>query len=252
MYRFCFATALICTLTLIVSSQNVAAQSQLAQDTYAIFESTCLNCHGPDGAFRETLLMEHAELIGGGSVVPGNPNASELYKRLLGPTENGAQMPFGLPHLLPPQSIEVVRRWILAGAPDWTPTTTPLRRFITPREVLTSIESHLNSLSSFDRSFARYFTMTHLYNAAETPEILAEYRSALYKLVNSLSWGSTIINPQPIDPQATIYYIDLRHYEWDRQRRLDEDRGRVSLSHLVRRARPSRSAESTGSGCRHR
>ena len=91
--------------------------------------------------------MEHAELINGGTVVPGNPNASELYKRLLGPTENGAQMPFGLPQL-PVQSIEVVRRWILAGAPDWTPTTTPLRRFITPREVLTSIESHLNSLSS--------------------------------------------------------------------------------------------------------
>ena len=194
--------------------QHTWAQQQLAQDAYAIFEASCLNCHGADGAFRESLLMEHSELIDGGTVVPGNPNASELYKRLLGPTENGAQMPFGLPQL-PPQSIEVVRRWILAGAPDWTPTATPLRRFITPREVLTSIESHLNSLSSFDRSFARYFTMTHLYNAGETPEILAEYRTALYKLVNSLSWGSTIINPQPIDPQATIYYIDVRHYEWD-------------------------------------
>ena len=124
-------------------------------------------------------------------------------------------MPFGLPQL-PAQSIETVRRWILAGAPDWTPTTTPLRRFITPREVLTSIESHLNSLSSFDRAFARYFTLTHLYNAGETAEILAEYRKALNKLVNSLSWGSGITNPQPIDPQATIFYIDLRHYEWDR------------------------------------
>ena len=82
--------------------------------------------------------------------------------------------------------------------------------------MLTSIETHLNSLSSFDRSFARYFTMTHLYNASETSQILAEYRTALYKLVNSLSWGNTIINPQPIDPQATIYYIDLRRYEWDR------------------------------------
>ena len=206
--------ALIALLTLTASSPNVAAQSQIARDTYAIFEASCLNCHGVDGAFRETLLMEHSELIDGGTVVPGNPNASELYKRLLGPTENGAQMPFGLPQL-PPQSIDTVRRWILAGAPDWTITTTTLRRFITPREVLTSIESHLNSLSSFDRSFARYFTMTHLYNAAEIPEILAEYRTALYKLVNSLSWGSGIINPQPIDPQATIFYIDLRHYEWD-------------------------------------
>ena len=215
MYRRHFIAVLICLSLLIVGFQHVSAQSQLAQDTYAIFEATCLNCHGADGAFRETLLMEHTELINGGTVVPGNPNASELYKRLLGPTENGAQMPFGLPQL-PPQSIDTVRRWILAGAPDWTPTTTPLRRFITPREVLTSIESHLNSLSSFDRSFARYFTMTHLYNAAETPEILAEYRTALYKLVNSLSWGSGIINPQPIDPQATIFYIDVRHYEWDR------------------------------------
>ena len=207
--------ALIALLTLIASFQNVSAQSQLAQDTYAIFEASCLNCHGADGAFRETLLMEHSELIDGGTVVPGNPDASELYKRLLGPTENGVQMPFGQPQL-PAQSIDTVRRWILAGAPDWTATTTPLRRFITPREALTSIESHLNSLSSFDRSFARYFTMTHLYNAGATPDILAEYRSALYKLVNSLSWGSGIINPQPIDPQATIYYIDLRHYEWDR------------------------------------
>ena len=25
-----------------------------------------------------------------------------------------------------------------------------------------------------------------------------------------------VINPHPIDPQATIFYIDLRHYEWDR------------------------------------
>ena len=211
--RHCIA--LIALLTLIVGFQHVSAQSQLAQDTYAIFEASCLNCHGPDGAFRETLLMEHSELINGGTVVPANPDASELYKRLLGPTENGAQMPFGLPQL-PAQSIETVRRWILAGAPDWAATSAPDHRFIPPSEVLTSIETHLSSLSSFDRAFARYFTLTHLYNAGETTEILREYRKALNKLVNSLSWGSRITNPQPIDPQATIFYIDLRHYEWDR------------------------------------
>ena len=205
---------LIALLTLIVGSQNVSAQSQLAQDTYAIFEASCLNCHGPDGAFRETLLMEHSELIDGGTVVPGNPDASELYKRLLGPTENGVQMPFGQ-QPLPAQSIDTIRRWILAGAPEWTTTRITDGRFISPAEVLTSIETHLTSLEPFDRAFARYFTLTHLYNAGETAQILGEYRKALNKLVNSLSWGSGITNPQPIDPQATIYYIDLRHYEWD-------------------------------------
>ena len=206
--------AFICLLALTVGSQNVSAQSQLAQDAYAIFEGSCLICHGADGAYRETLLMEHDTLIGGGTVVPGNPNASELYKRLLGPTESGAQMPFGQPPL-PPQSIEAIRRWIVAGAPDWATIPTTNSRFISPSEILNTIETHLNTLSAFDRAFARYFTLTHLYNAGETPELLGEYRKALYKLVNSLSWGLDVINPIPIDPQATIFYIDLRHYEWD-------------------------------------
>ncbi len=215
MYKRHFIFALICLLSFAAGSQDLSAQSQLAQDTYAIFEASCLNCHGPDGAFRETLLMEHAELIEGGSVVPGNPDTSELYKRLLGPTENGAQMPFGQSQL-PPQSIETIRQWIVAGAPDWKTAPAIDRPFISPAQTLNNIETHLTSLEPFDRAFARYFTLTHLYNAGETAEILREYRLALAKLVNSLSWGSAIINPQPIDSQATIFYIDLRHYEWDR------------------------------------
>ena len=216
MYRRHSITALICLLTFIAGSQNVSAQSQLAQDAYAIFEGSCLICHGSDGAYRETLLMEHDALIEGGTVVPGNPDASELYKRLLGTTENGgAQMPLGQPPL-PDPSIDTIRRWILAGAPDWATTPTTDSRFISSGEMLDSIETHLMSLEPFDRAFARYFTLTHLYNAGETAEILREYCKALSKLVNSLSWGLDIVNPQPIDPQQTIYYIDLRHYEWDR------------------------------------
>ena len=208
--------ALIGLLTLIISTHNVSAQSQIAQDAYAIFEGSCLICHGPDGAYRETLLMEHDALIERGTVVPGNPDASELYKRLLGTTENGgAQMPLGQPPL-PDPSIDTIRRWILAGAPDWATTPTTDSRFISSGEMLDSIETHLMSLEPFDRAFARYFTLTHLYNAGETAEILREYCKALSKLVNSLSWGLDIVNPQPIDPQQTIYYIDLRHYEWDR------------------------------------
>ena len=207
--------ALIGLLTLIVGSQNLSAQSQIAQDAYAIFEGSCLICHGPDGAYRETLLMKHATLIEKGTVIPGNPDASELYKRLLGTTENGgAQRPLGQPPL-PPQSIDTIRRWILAGAPDWATTPTTDSRFISPGEILNIIKNHLTLLEPFDRAFARYFSLAHLYNSGETPEILREYRNALSKLVNGLSWGLEVINPIPIDPQATIFYIDLRHYEWD-------------------------------------
>ena len=197
----------------VVDSQNVSAQQQIALDTHAIFAQSCFNCHGPDGAYKETLLMEHNELISeNGPVVPGNPEASRLYKRLLG--EGGQLMPLGGPPL-PNSQIEAVKNWILVGAPDWAATSTTDDDFISPAEILNTIETHLMSLSSFDRAFARYFTMTHLYNAGESPSILQEYRKGLNKLVNSLSWGSAITNPQPIDSHGTIFYIDLRHYEWD-------------------------------------
>ena len=205
--------ALILLLIFIVGSQNISAQQQIALDTYAIFQQSCLICHGPDGAYKETLLMEHNALIEKGSVVPGNPDASELYNRLL-ITDTAKRMPLGQPQL-PAQSINTIRNWILAGAPDWATVAATDGDFISPGEMLTTIETHLMSLSSFDRSFARYFTMTHLYNTGESAGLLQEYRKALYKLVNSLSWGSTVTNPTPIDPQGTIFYIDLRHYEWD-------------------------------------
>ena len=205
--------ALIGLLILIIGSQNVYSQQQIALDTYAILEQSCFNCHGPEGSFKETLLIEHNALIQNGTVVQGNPDASELYKRLI-TTDAAKRMPLLQPQL-PAQSINTIRNWILAGAPDWATVATTDGDFISPAEILNTIENHLMSLAPFDRAYARYFTMTHLYNAGETAGMLQEYRKGLSKLVNSLSWKVTVTNPHPIDPQGTIFYIDLRHYEWD-------------------------------------
>ena len=87
--------------------------------------------------------------------------------------------------------------------------------FITTEAMLKSIHTHVTSLSDFDRSFARYFTLTHLYNAGATDDNLRAYQIALSKLINSLSWGAEVIKPKPIDSEETIFYIDLRNYEWD-------------------------------------
>ena len=63
--------ALIGPLSFIVGIQNLSAQQQVAQDAYAIFEGSCLICHGPDGAYRETLLMEHRRAYRRGHGCPG-------------------------------------------------------------------------------------------------------------------------------------------------------------------------------------
>ncbi len=200
-------------LTIILgNSHSVDAQQNLAQQAYAIFEQSCLNCHGEHGAFTEEIIIDHTALIETGAVVPGRPIESELYKRLL-TNDPAKRMPLGQPQL-PANAILTIGNWIQTGAPSWE---TPKQGgpFITPKEMLDTIEKHVNSLSPFDRAFTRYFTMTHLYNAGESAEARHAYQRALSKLVNSLSWGREVIRPQPIDPEETIFYIDLRDYEWE-------------------------------------
>ena len=190
---------------------SASAQQDLAQDAYLIFEQNCLNCHGEHGAFTENLIIEHTALIETGAVVPGTPINSELYTRLFN-KDNNKRMPLGQPQLSG-AAIATIGNWILAGAPNWDVQHDVT--FISTNTMLTAMQQHLQTLDPFDRPFARYFTMTHLYNASETLEALNAYKIALAKLVNSLSWGFDIRNPQPIDGPETIFYIDLRDYEWD-------------------------------------
>ncbi len=204
----------ICLLTsILVNPHSANAQENLAQQTYAIFEQSCLNCHGEHGAFTEEIIIEHTALIETGAVVPGQPLESELYRRLL-TNDPAKRMPLGQPELSE-AAIRTIADWIQAGAPNWEDISETDGTFITPKEMLENIEKHVNSLTPFDRTFARYFTITHLSNAGETTEALHAYQRALSKLVNSLSWGRNVIQPQPIDLEETIFYIDLRNYEWE-------------------------------------
>ena len=189
------------------------AQQALAQQAAAIFEQHCVSCHGENRVFAEILTIEHAALLASGTVIPRDPGASAFYRRLLPNLPAHQRMPLGREPLTP-EAIETVRRWIEAGAPNWEVTPTQ-RAFITPDAMLSAIRNHVDSLTPFERPFARYFSITHLYNAGETAEALRAYRRALSKLINSLSWGYEIIRPQSIDVAETLFYIDLRHYEWD-------------------------------------
>ena len=188
------------------------AQQNVAQEAYAILENSCLGCHGPTGPFTEQLVIESAsQLVDSGAVVRGAPIQSELYTRLF--EEDAAKrMPLGQPRLSA-AALQKIGAWIQAGAPSWEVEHDVT--FISTDKMLTTIQNHLNTLSAFDRPSARYFTTTHLYNAGESPEKLRAAEIALSKLVNSLSWGYTVIKPEAIDGQRTIFYIDLRDYEWD-------------------------------------
>ena len=191
---------------------TAAAQQNIAQQAYLILEQKCLVCHGPNGPFTEELIIESAsQLVATGAVVKGKPVQSELYTRLFD-EDDAKRMPLGQPRLSAAE-MQKIGAWIQAGAPSWDIEHDV--NFISTDKMLTTIQNHLKTLSAFDRPSARYFTTTHLYNAGEGPEVLRAAEIALSKLVNSLSWGYTVVKPEAIDAQRTIFYIDLRDYEWD-------------------------------------
>ena len=208
----CFYVIIFTLQRFIFGGSTAFAQQDIARQAYLIFQQSCLGCHGEHGAFREDLIIEHTTLIDSGIVIPRNPDTSEFYKRLIEDTPEKPQMPLLQPALTS-AALTTIRAWIAAGAPNWEVQHDI--NFITTDAMLTAMQNHLRTLDSFDRPSTRYFTMTHLYNAGENREALRAYRVALSKLVNSLSWGFEIINPQPIDAAETVFYIDLRDYEWD-------------------------------------
>ena len=103
-----------------------AADIQFNRDIRPIFSENCFACHGPDASKRMTALrldiedgIEVALSADRALLVPGNPNASELYARIS--TEDTVRrMPpaaAGHERLADPE-IELIRLWIEQGA-EW-------------------------------------------------------------------------------------------------------------------------------------
>lgn len=94
-----------------------------SRDVQPLLARHCFACHGPDEGSRETglrldvRLAAIAELDSGSTaIVPGQPEASELVARVaaedadlrMPPGEHGA--------ILSPEQVDLLRRWIAAGA----------------------------------------------------------------------------------------------------------------------------------------
>lgn len=121
--REIFRAVLVLTASLLLASVDAAElpkaeQIELAQQVHDIFEAKCVDCHGPElprpkGKFGHVLdLKRVAE--NPDYVVSGDSEASEIYQMVLTnemPGEDANVAP------LSPEEVDVVKRWIEAGAP---------------------------------------------------------------------------------------------------------------------------------------
>ncbi len=183
----------------------------LALQAQAILRKACHRCHGQDGAVEGGLnfILDADKLIARRKIVPGQPEKSPLFRRLL----EGSMPPKGEMPRPTRDEIDLLRRWITAGAPSTRPAGEPT--LVSESAVLEWVLADLDRMDRRARRFARYFSLVPLYNAGHGPDELRTYRNALGKLINSLSWHPRITLPAAIDPRGLVLRIDLRDYQLD-------------------------------------
>lgn len=123
------------------------------RDIRPILSNNCFVCHGPDNNLRKAKLRldtdkDAAGVRGGASViVPGKPQESELYRRLITHEESERMPPKKANRELTKQQIDLIRRWIEQGAvyqKHWsliTPTRAATPKVKTPGWVRNPIDA---------------------------------------------------------------------------------------------------------------
>ncbi len=97
---------------------------RFGRDVQPLLARHCLHCHGPDGEAREADLRLDtrdglfAEGSDGRIVVPGNPAASELIRRITSDDPDTRMPPAEAKKPLTAEQIDTLRKWVSAGA-EW-------------------------------------------------------------------------------------------------------------------------------------
>jgi len=187
-----------------------------------VLNSNCGQCHGPalsvaDAKAGMNYINDIDKLVTNGKVIPLDSANSLIIQRMT----NGSMPPVqsGLPRVSQ-NDINTVANfidnpafWDNVDAPD----TNCADQFIGIDELYRTIADDLADLDADDALTTRYISLTNRATAGVcvTGTALDRDRQAMFKLVNALSNQTTVEQPRPVDPDQTIYAIDLEDYGWD-------------------------------------
>jgi len=125
----------LCVAWLVLPPVATAAEPvpSFTRDIKGVLSNRCARCHGPDPTSRQgggdgglrldTFAGATADLGGHAAIVPGNPDASELYRRITSTDPDVVMPPPDAGDPLPARQVELLRSWIAAGGayePHWS------------------------------------------------------------------------------------------------------------------------------------
>lgn len=189
-------------------AQPPQSSPELAIRGGEILQRACVRCHHGSGsesgyAFN---VLNLKSLQDEGMLVPGKSGESELYAAVF----SGRMPPKNRPQLPRPsaEEVEVLRTWIDAGAAEIPPP--PKRTPVSLLSELQAILQHLQKAQRDDRPNLRYFSLSHLHNDSTINlNTLQNARLALTKVLNSLSWEPIFVQPEPVNPEHTLFAVDI-------------------------------------------
>ncbi|MCO6184651.1 c-type cytochrome [Rhizobium sp. L1K21] len=203
------------------SAQPLTLDSDVAAKADDFVGRYCRNCHGlgesNEGSFPAGDLNSIAR--NPAFVTPGNRASSLLFTSV-----SSGRMPYGTKPSA--DEIEALGAWIdgLDRAQVSAKVAPPPRNrpIIGWRSHVENALRDLTDIDERDRPFIRYFSFQQLYNGVFPCESEADFarrldlfQAGFRKLVNSVSLGERVVNPQPVEGTGDrVLRVDIRDFKW--------------------------------------
>ncbi len=185
-----------------------------AAKAYAVFDTYCARCHqtgrlkGPSPAHPIANILALDDIARQPSLVqPRLPDGSALYTIML-----RRHATLDLDREPQADAVQAVRDWIQDLPPDVGRCAQ--QQPITQTVVNKAIAADLATMPADKAKDIRYVSLTHLHNACTPQLVMAHYRQAVTKIINSLSWAPEPVRPETIDGADTILKLDLAEIGW--------------------------------------
>ncbi|HEV3004952.1 MAG TPA: DUF1553 domain-containing protein [Pirellulales bacterium] len=114
-----FAAAFVWTCWAAASAANAGDEIEYNRDIRPILAENCFACHGPDSAARKAGLRldQRPMAVEMAAIVPGDPDSSELIRRVFSADAEEMMPPPMTKKQLTAEQKDLLRRWIAGDAP---------------------------------------------------------------------------------------------------------------------------------------
>jgi mono/diheme cytochrome c family protein len=187
-----------------------------------VLAANCGQCHGPALTPQQAqagmnYINDIDKLVETGKIVPLNAAGSRIIQRMV----KGEMPPVSTGRTVTEADINIVSEYInnprfwpdFAGAIQDCSSKNQLVDF---DELFQQANEDLASADNDDTPFYRYISLTNRFTAGQCADALDKDRDGLNKMMNMLSVEAKIEQAVPVNPEETLYRIDLRDFGWDR------------------------------------